>query len=336
MAKTNKKDLRKPPILFPESQAILADIEVMLDGDFLSYWISESGSLVEEDVIVFHRILAEQARRPRLYFLLKSNGGQGTGALRIINLLRHYYEHIIALVPLDCASAATMLALGCDEIRMGPLAYLSAIDTSITHQLSPIDHKYNDKVSVSQNELDRVLRLWDAKRQPNDTNPYRDLYAYLHPLVFGAVDRASSLSIKITSEILSYHMTDEQKIKTISEHLNADYPAHSYPITSREAKKIGLHVNDLDENLNSALLRLNDCYSETAQNAHTDYDELNYHDNEILKIIELKGQKCYFQTQKDWHYLTEERRYISLNDESSWKISIAQGRGIAEKRFHIR
>jgi CRISPR/Cas system CMR-associated protein Cmr1 (group 7 of RAMP superfamily) len=66
-----------------------------------------------------------------------------------------------------------------------------------------LDDKYNDLVSVSQNELDRVLRLWEERKQPSDQNPYNQLYKYIHPLVFGSVDRASSLSIKLTTEILS-------------------------------------------------------------------------------------------------------------------------------------
>ncbi len=58
----------------------------------------------------------------------------------------------MALVPLECASAATMIALGADRILMGPTAYLTAVDTSLNHALSPVDRD-NDRVSVSLNEL---------------------------------------------------------------------------------------------------------------------------------------------------------------------------------------
>ena len=61
--------------------------------------------------------------------------------------------------------SATMLALGADEIHMGPLAFLTAVDTFITHDLSPVD-KDNDLVRIGTNELERVLKLWhhEAKR----------------------------------------------------------------------------------------------------------------------------------------------------------------------------
>ncbi|MEO1515383.1 MAG: hypothetical protein AAFV95_10230 [Bacteroidota bacterium] len=329
-------ELKKPPILYRETQTIIQDIQKEIDGDFLSYWISENSQLVQEDVLAMYKILNGSIKHKTLYLFVKSEGGSGKGALRIVHLLRNFYSNIVALIPLDCASAATMLVLGADSIQMGPLAYLSAIDTSITHELSPIDDKFNDKVSVSQNELDRVLKLWDAKRQASDTNPYKELYHYIHPLVFGSVDRASSLSIKLTTEILSYHLKDEQKARHISNHLNSEYPSHSYPITIREAKQIGLKVTAMDLQLNDRLLQLNELYSEMAQNAQTDYDQMNHHDNGILKIVERMGNQIFYQKEKDWHYLSEERRYISLNEESSWR-TVADKEGELEvKNFYIR
>lgn len=335
MTKKTKLEIKKPPMLFGDTQKLIADIQKDLDGDFLVYWISDNGNLVEDDVIAFYQLINNRVKQKKLYLYVKSTGGSGTGALRIIHLLRNYYKEIIALVPLDCASAATMLALGADMISMGPLAYLSAIDTSITHDLSPIDEKLNNKVSVSQNELDRVLKLWDLKKEKGDNNPYGELYKYVHPLVIGAVDRASLLSIRLTTEILSYHMKDTEKAKEISHHLNSDYPSHSYPITSREASKIGLKVQPLAEELNHKLLKLNDYYSEMAQMAHTDYDESNYHDNEILKIMEMESEQRFYQKEKDWHYLTEERRYIPMNDESSWRKVERENGKVTVTNFYI-
>ena len=228
-----------------------------------------------------------------------------------------------------------MLVLGSDKIKMGPLAYLSAIDTSITHDLSPID-KDNDRVSVSQNELSRVIDLWNTNKRTTDKNPYSDIYAHIHPLVIGSIDRATSLSIKLTNDILSYHMTDLKKVEKISNALNSNYPSHSYPVTIKEAKKIGLNVEELESNINNQLLQLNELYSEMAQLAYSDYDQLNYHDNEILKIVEGLNVKLFYQKDKDWHYRTEERKWIPLNDNSSWRKIKMTGNKTEETSFYIR
>ena len=73
-----------------------------------------------------------------------------------------------------------------------------------------------------------------------------------------------------------------------------------------------------------------------AQLAYTDYDEVNYHDNEILKIVEGEKCKLFYQKDKDWHYRTEERRWISMNDGSSWRKMSKTKDEIIERSFYVR
>ncbi len=103
--------------------------------------------------------------------------------------------------------------------------------------------------------------------------------------------------------------------------LNSDYPSHSYPITMREAQRIGLKVSSLEPKVNDLLLDLNALYSEMAQKALTDFNEYNYHDNEIINIHETKGIQIYFQNDKDWNCIQAERRWQTLNNESSWRMT---------------
>jgi hypothetical protein len=189
---------------------------------------------------------------------------------------------------------------------------------------------------VSQDELARIVSLWNANAREHHGNPYTDIFQYIHPLVVGAIDRSSSLSIKLCKEILSFHIKDEAECDRISKVLNADYPSHSYPITTREAKRIGLKVSALDAEVNDLLLNLNRLYSEMAQKALTDFNEYNYHDNEILNIHEAPGVQIYYQNDKDWNYIQAERRWQTLNDESSWrKIDRMNGKK-ARSVLHIR
>jgi Serine dehydrogenase proteinase len=210
------------------------------------------------------------------------------------------------------------------------------VDTSLTHDLSPIDRD-NNRVSVSQDELQRVVRLWQKESDKEASNPYEALFTHVHPLVIGAAaDRSSALSTKLCIEILSYHLQDAAKAEQISDTLNSGYPAHSYPIMLKEAQRIGLNAQPLDEEINRLLLELNEIYSEMGQRASTDFDERSSHDNSILNILEGKGLQVLYQNDKDWHYRSEERRWVSLNDHSSWrKAELVNGK-LTVSIFHIR
>jgi len=315
--RTPTPEVKKPPVLFDKTQAIVRRIDASVEGTLLTYWMSEGGSICANDVQAMYEVLRAVEPAGRATLFVKSDGGDGQSALRLICLLREYVDDLTILVPLACASAATMLALGADKILMGPLAYLTPVDTSLEHSLGPLDPR-NETALVGQDEVERVLALWEKHARGVDVNPFQELYKYLHPLVIGAVDRSTSLSIRLCREMLRYHMNDLDAADRIAQSLNADYPAHEYPITPREAARLGLKVESLPPELNDTLLELNHLYSEMGQRAVTDFDEFNYHNNEIVNIIEGPGIQLYFQNDKDWHYRKEERQWVSLNNESCW------------------
>jgi hypothetical protein len=329
--------VKTPPLLYEKTQSLFNRIQKKVDGTFLAYWSSTSGSVCDNDVMALHALLEAKGRQERIALLVKSDGGSGMASLRLVHLLRRYAGRVTVIAPLNCASAATMLALGADTIQMGPLSFLTAVDTSLEHDLSPLDHT-NQLVPVSNDEVDRVIRLWKdtVGRRGDGVNPYQELYKYVHPLVIGALDRASSLSLMLCREILGYHMKDTRKADRIARRLNSSYPAHQYPITSREARRLGLRVQDIPSDLDALLQELNLLYSEMGQRAITDYDEENHHDNEITNILEGRGAQVFYQVEKDWHYRKEERRWVSMNDVSSWfRCRMRDGKMVKDK-LHIR
>jgi hypothetical protein len=330
-----KRKLSSPPMLYNKTQQIIAQIEAKLGEQVITYWNSSKGSICSNDVNGLYGVLRNLGKVDRLSLFIKSDGGSGQASLRMVNLLRQFVKRLTVLVPFECQSAATMLALGADRILMGPLAHLSAVDTSLTHDLSPIDRD-NSRVSVSQDELHRVVKLWQQQSKGIKGNPYEALFQYVHPLVIGAVDRSSALSTKLCLEILSYHLKDLRRAKRISTILNSGYPAHSYPITLKEASRIGLNVESLDDGVNQLLFDLNEVYSEMGQSASTDFDERNSHDNSIANILEGKALQVFFQIDKDWHYRTEERRWVALNDKSGWRRAQSVKGKLVITVFHIR
>ncbi|MCZ2126866.1 MAG: ATP-dependent Clp protease proteolytic subunit [Anaerolineales bacterium] len=333
-AKKKEFKAKQPPILFEKTQALIADLTHKLGGTFVAYFNNPRGAVCHDDVLALYELLEQIGKQEKIYLFIKSSGGNGQASLRIVNLLRQYCNEIVALIPLECASAATMVALGANEIRMGPMAYLTSVDTSLTHALSPIDRD-NDRVSVSLDELNRVVKLWQAQRADTNENPYQQLFQYVHPLVIGAVDRAESLSIMLCKELLAYHIKEEKISDRIASTLNSKYPSHGYPILYEEAQRVGLNVNRLSAEINFKLLELNELYSEMGQRATTDFDDIHAHGNEILNIWESTDVLVHYQQDKDWFYRTEERRWISLNDNSSWRRTHRKGNKIVKSILHI-
>jgi hypothetical protein len=92
----------------------------------------------------------------------------------------------------------------------------------------------------------------------------------------------------------------------------------------------------MEDCVNGLLFELNEIYSEMGQSATTDFDEKNSHDNSILNVLESSGLLIYFQLDKDWHYRAEERRWVALNDKSSWRrAELVKGK-VAISQLHVR
>lgn len=331
-----KHPITTPPNLYEKTQGIISEIERKLDGRLITYWISTNGSVCQNDVNAFNEILKCIGFSKKLYIFIKSDGGNGKASLRVINLLRKYCTELIALVPLNCESAATMLALGANSIQMGPMAFLTPVDTSVRHDLSPVDTA-NDKVSIGVNEMERIISGWKRNSTEKDDNVYKNLYPYIHPLAIAAVDRAGSLSNMICNEIMAYHMKDAKKRARISKILNSDYPSHGYPIVLKEAQRIGIPAVEMNSAIDVKLIELSEIYSEMCQKCRTDFSPQHHRDNEILNIIECRNKMVYYHLDKEWHYQEAEKIWRFTNDFSSYKSRESNGKGkVIETKFHVR
>ena len=124
----DRKNVKQPPLLFDQTQSLVARLEKQIGFKLLVYWTSDRGSVCDNDVVALYEIFKHIGINNDIAVFIKSNGGDVEAALRIVNLMREYNHCVHALVPLESASAATMIALGVDDISMGPLAHLTAID----------------------------------------------------------------------------------------------------------------------------------------------------------------------------------------------------------------
>jgi hypothetical protein len=102
---------------------------------YASGWLSKAGagpalSVEADDVHALMECCHDVPER-ELDLILHSPGGSPEAAEQFVNYLRTQFDHIRAFVPLQAKSAATMIALGCDEIVLGEHSELGPIDPQI-------------------------------------------------------------------------------------------------------------------------------------------------------------------------------------------------------------
>ena len=108
---TRRVTIKKPPVLFDKTQRLIQRIESKLGCQFIAYWTSPAGSVCNNDVLALYEVLSDVGQQDRIALSIKSDGGSGEASLRLVHLLRQYTNKVTALIPLECASAATMLSL---------------------------------------------------------------------------------------------------------------------------------------------------------------------------------------------------------------------------------
>lgn len=216
--------IRKRPLIAYVT-SIKPGTQVQMATDMIPLFIKQANMIKESDSIDL---------------LILSNGGDPIVAWRIISILREKFKHISVLVPYTAYSAATLLALGADEIIMHPYANLGPLDPQLSFPDASGKQKmigYEDIIKY----IDFVNEI--SHNEPSIVTDALDkLTKELSPTLIGFAKRSSTLGLTMCQKLLETHMTDNNKIKSIIASLNNNYYHHGYPVSRKEAKEIGLTI----------------------------------------------------------------------------------------------
>ncbi len=189
--------------------------------------------------------------------LIHSTGGDALTAWKLMSLLRERFDNVAVLVPFVGFSAATIFALGADEIVMHPHASLGPIDPQI--RVKQPDGKVR---SFGYEDLGSFLKFLseDAKFEnaAEASAVVERIFATVDPLVVGGAKRASALAADMGVRLLSMHMERESeegkgKIKAIAENLNKKFFSHGDAISRKRARELDLKIAASDPDLESLL-----------------------------------------------------------------------------------
>ena len=110
--------------------------------------------------IMFDQMLLLPSRPvEKLDIFLCSNGGSGTVPWRLVALFREYAKKLCVLIPYRAYGAASLLALGADEIVMHPFAELGPIDPTVSNEFNPREAGTGRPLGISVEDVSAYVNF---------------------------------------------------------------------------------------------------------------------------------------------------------------------------------
>lgn len=219
--------------------------------------------IADDSVRVFYDHLSFLPSRPIAKFdlFLCSNGGSGTVPWRLVALFREYSKNFNVLIPYRSYSAATLIALGGDEIVMHPFAELGPIDPTVSNEFNPTEQPSGRRLGISVEDVKAYVNFIKTTvgitHEDELIKAVEALTEKVHPLALGNVERFLAQSRMIARKILRTHMdeVEDHVIEEIIENMASKLYFHGHPINRKEAKEdLRLKVNlELPPALESAM-----------------------------------------------------------------------------------
>lgn len=207
--------------------------------------------LEPQDVRVLRDHVAAAGKNQGIDLFLVTLGGVSTVPWAMSSLLREFNEEFSVIIPGPAFSAGTSLALGANDIIMGPLGTLGPVDPQVANDFNPeIQGKL---VPISVEDLSSFAKLltdkFAIKDERNFTSLINRLVADVRPLALGNAYRHYIKARDDTRKLLELHMDpmkDQAQIERIVDTLVEKLYFHGHHITRRQAKEIGLKTKDAE------------------------------------------------------------------------------------------
>ena len=199
-----------------------------------------------------------------LDILIASQGGDPTVAWRTVSLIRERVSKFSVLVPQAAFSAATLLALGADEIVMHPHGNLGPVDPQITVQKQNGEGGQTGTIRFGSEDLSALIDFAKEEVGLRDQAQLVEVFQLVCKEVgsvpLGVAKRSAQLSMTMGERLLGTHMKgdgEQEKARGIAQALNKNYFHHGYPVSRTEAKdQLGLKIADRDAELEDLLWKI--------------------------------------------------------------------------------
>ena len=260
-----------------DTKSLIQQIEKARNSRVITYLTSDRpgpiNARVAMDIIpIISKQLQTIGKTQNIDLFLYSAGGDTMVPWRLVSMIREYCDKFSVLIPYKAHSAATMIALGADEIIMSDLSELSPIDPSTANVFNPSDPQNpQNKIPIS---VEDVMAYFDLAKNKfgikNDEqlatifNKFVESNPQIHPLALGNVNRIHNLIRILAKRLLKSHKSPlkDDEIEKIVDYFTEKLYSHQYFIGRKEAKEdLGLkNVQYADNELSKTMTDLYEEY----------------------------------------------------------------------------
>ncbi|OGG13559.1 hypothetical protein A2773_02830 [Candidatus Gottesmanbacteria bacterium RIFCSPHIGHO2_01_FULL_39_10] len=231
-------------------KALIKNIEKERASNVIVY--ASRNLLNANEVTNFYQLFSGNSEKfEKLDLILHSNGGIADDAFKMCRLCRqHTDKKFSVLVPYKAKSAATLLALGADELVMGPASEIGPVDPMIFVNLQD-----GSKHLVPAHSIKDGLDFFEGriKAEPKTALVYSQLLENLDLTVVGAYQRAIESSKQYAETLLGDGLMKGKPTKEVEEvakSLSEKYKSHGFVIDRDLARKeYSLNVVDAPDTI---------------------------------------------------------------------------------------
>ena len=274
-----------------QRNALLTTIEKMRDSTVLAYILHDNAMIADDALPQLYDKLQSIGKRERIDLLLNARNGIIEVSWRVLNLLREYCDHLGVIVGSRVQGAASLLALGADEVVMGPLSELGGLEPVRRHPLLPRDET-GQPIPLTMSEVKGLMNFMadDGRPRTDDgsegsrqeaegsnnnselqypkSEMVTTLFQHVHPLVIAHLWQADALSRDVTRKALRLHLhpEDSEKVQRIVDLFNGGFHSPIYTPNRAELMDAGLPITEPDKELWGTIWGLTQLYQATIYN----------------------------------------------------------------------
>jgi ATP-dependent protease ClpP protease subunit len=281
--------------------------------------------------ILQHHISAGE-KHERLSLYIVSHGGDLDVPWDLVNFLRAHCKFLQAVIPYVCHSAATMIALGCQEIVAGPRAQLSPTDPTVHVRMGTDENAPEMRFGVEDiNAFVGFIRETLAHEfSTYGHEALNKLIDRVQPELLGSIKR-TDLRIRLLIDkmlTLAGRKLDRVARKRVTSLLTVAYYSHGHFISRDEIRKdLKLPVVDAEEFKADTLIW--ELYEEYAKEFESrrpfDIQALAHNASANPLNVELKGKYIESMARTDLYVQTIS---VARGGAPSFNFTVPQVQGV--------